>query len=136
MSYAIIRNEKLTRAQAMGAYKHNERKTKNHSNKNIDSSKTELNYYLKKNELSYIKEFDRIKEKYDLKGQIRNNSNIKNMPNYLMICLYNNLGNSNVLAKTIKVKNETTREYERKYPDGFFDSLYANFSYENAIASS
>lgn len=76
MSYAIIRNEKLTRAQAMGAYKHNERKTKNHSNKNIDSSKTELNYYLKKNELSYIKEFDRIKEKYDLKGQIRSNSNI------------------------------------------------------------
>lgn len=76
MSYAIIRNEKLTRAQAMGAYKHNERKTKNHSNKNIDSSKTELNYYLKKNELSYIKEFDKIKEKYDLKGQIRSNSNI------------------------------------------------------------
>ena len=61
MSHAIIRNEKLTRAQAMGAYKHNERKTKNHSNKNIDSSRTELNYYLKKNELSYIKEFDRIK---------------------------------------------------------------------------
>ena len=52
MSYAIIRNEKLTRAQAMGAYKHNERKTRNHSNKNIDSTKTELNYYLKKNELS------------------------------------------------------------------------------------
>ena len=76
MSYAIIRNEKLTRAQAMGAYKHNERKTKNHSNKNIDSSKTELNYYLKKNELSYIKEFDKIKEKYDLKGQIKTVSNI------------------------------------------------------------
>ena len=49
MSYAIIRNEKLTRAKAMGAYKHNERKTKNHSNKNIDNSRTELNYYLKKN---------------------------------------------------------------------------------------
>ncbi len=48
MSYAIIRNEKLTRAKAMGAYKHN----------------------------------------------------------------------------------------ERKYPAGFFDSLYANFSYENAVASS
>lgn len=29
MSYAIIRNEKLIIAQAMGAYKHNERKTKN-----------------------------------------------------------------------------------------------------------
>lgn len=56
------------------------------------------------------------------------------MTNYLMICLYNNLGNSN-----IKLQNKTavsTREYERKYPNGFFDSLYANFSYENAVASS
>ena len=74
MSYAIIRNDKLTRAKAMGAYMHNERKAKNHSNQNIDSSKTELNYYIKKNELSYIKEFDRIKENYNLKGQIRSNS--------------------------------------------------------------
>ena len=60
----------------MGVYKHNERKTKNHSNKNIDISKTYLNYYLKKNGLSYIKEFDKIKEQFDLKGQIRSNSNI------------------------------------------------------------
>lgn len=65
-----------------------------------------------------------------------NNSNIKNITNYLMICLYNNLGNSNIIAKTNKTKNELTREYERKYPDGFFDSLYANLSYENAVASS
>lgn len=65
---------------------------------------------------------------------VNNSSNIKNVTNYLMICLYNNLGNSN-----IKLQNKTansTREYERKYPDGFFDSLYANFSYENAVASS
>ena len=74
MSYAIIRNEKLTRVKASGSYSHNERKTKKHSNKNIDSNKTYLNYYLKKNDASYIKEFDRIKEKYDLKGQIRSNS--------------------------------------------------------------
>lgn len=67
---------------------------------------------------------------------VKNNSNIKNITNYLMICLYNNLGNSNIIAKSNKVKNETTREYERKYPDGFFDSLYANCSYENAVASS
>ena len=43
--------------------------------------------------------------------------NIKNITNYLMICLYNNLGNSN-----IKLQNKTansTREYERKYPEGF-----------------
>lgn len=130
MSYAIIRNEKLTRAQAMGAYKHNERKTKNHSNKNIDSSKTELNYYLKKNELSYIKEFDRIKEKYDLKGQIRSNSNImcemvftSNQKffdeigyeeskryfteSYNFIYTYKNLGEQNIISAVVHMDEDT-----------------------------
>ena len=130
MSYAIIRNEKLTRAQAMGAYKHNERKTKNHSNKNIDSSKTELNYYLKKNELSYIKEFDKIKEKYDLKGQIRSNSNImcemvftsdqkffdkigyeENKryfeESYKFICEYKNLGKQNIISAVVHMDEDT-----------------------------
>ena len=130
MSYAIIRNEKLTRAQAMGAYKHNERKTKNHSNKNIDSSKTELNYYLKKNELSYIKEFDKIKEKYDLKGQIRSNSNIMCEmvftsdqkffdkigyeeskryfeESYKFICEYKNLGEQNIISAVVHMDEDT-----------------------------
>ena len=130
MSYAIIRNEKLTRAQAMGAYKHNERKTKNHSNKNIDSSRTELNYYLKKNELSYIKEFDRIKEKYDLKGQIRSNSNImcemvftSNQKffdeigyeeskryfteSYNFIYTYKNLGEQNIISAVVHMDEDT-----------------------------
>ena len=65
---------------------------------------------------------------------VKNSSNIKNITNYLMICLYNNLGNNN-----IKLQNKTaniTREYERKYPDGFFDGLYANFAGKNAVASS
>ena len=64
----------------------------------------------------------------------KSSNNIKNITNYLMICLYNNLGNY-----TIKSQNKTansTREYERKYPDGFFDSLYANFVGKNAVASS
>ena len=64
----------------------------------------------------------------------KNSSNIKNITNYLMICLYNNLGHSNM-----RNNNKTaisTLEYERKYPDGFFDSLYANFADENAVASS
>ena len=64
----------------------------------------------------------------------KNNNSIKNITNYLMICLYNNLGNSNVMTN-----NKTTiykRGYERKYPDEFFDSLYANFTGENAVASS
>ena len=66
----------------------------------------------------------------------RNNNSIKNIINYLMICLYNNLGNPNI---NIATKNKTTiynRDYERKYPDGFFDSLYANFAGENAVAPS
>ena len=130
MSYAIIRNEKLTRAKAMGAYKHNERKTKNHSNKNIDSSKTKLNYYLKKNELSYIKEFHRIKEKYDLKGQIRSNSNIMCemvftsdqkffdeigyeeikryfTESYNFICNYKNLGERNIISAVVHMDEDT-----------------------------
>ena len=64
----------------------------------------------------------------------KSNNNIKNITNYLMICLYNNLGNG-----TIKSQNRTansTREYERKYPNGFFDSLYANFVGKKAVASS
>ena len=64
----------------------------------------------------------------------KSSNNIKNITNYLMICLYNNLGNY-----TIKSQNKTansTREYERKYPDGFLDSLYANFVGKNAVASS
>lgn len=64
----------------------------------------------------------------------KSSSNIKNITNYLMICLYNNLGNANINSKN-KTAN-STHEYERKYPEGFFDSLYANFSYEHAIASS
>ena len=130
MSYAIIRNEKLTRVQAMGAYKHNERTTKNHSNKNIDSSKTELNYYLKKNELSYIKKFDKIKEKYDLKGQIRSNSNIMCQmvftsdqkffdkigyeeskryfeESYKFICEYKNLGEQNIISAVVHMDEDT-----------------------------
>ena len=74
MSYAIVRNEKLTRVQAQGICVHNDRKSKNHSNKDIDVERTHLNYYLKKNEQSYIKEFDRIKNENNLQGQIRSNS--------------------------------------------------------------
>ena len=35
MSYAIIRNQKLTRVDAQGSYIHNDRRSKGHSNKDI-----------------------------------------------------------------------------------------------------
>ena len=130
MSYAIIRNEKLTRAKAIGAYNHNERKTKNHSNKNIDTSKTYLNYYIKKNELSCIKEFDKIKEKYNLKGQIKVTNNIicemiftsdqtffneicyeetkrYFIERYNFICNYKNLGKENIISAVIHIDEDT-----------------------------
>ena len=76
MSYAIIRNVKYKRENLKGIYRHNERKNYNYSNRNIDKEKAYLNYAIKEPIYSYEKEFDRIKEKYDLKGQIKTVSNI------------------------------------------------------------
>ena len=70
----------------------------------------------------------------------RNNNKIKNITNYLVICLYNNLGNPNINIATNNIANNKTtiynRDYERKYPEGFFDSLYANFAGKNAVVPS
>lgn len=76
MSYAIIRNTKYKRENLKGIFRHNERKNKNYSNDNIDKEKSYLNYSIKSPQYSYEKEFDRIKEKYNLKGQIKKVSNI------------------------------------------------------------
>ena len=76
MSYAIIRNTKYKRENLKGIFRHNERRNKNYSNENIDKEKSYLNYSLKSPQYSYEKEFDRIREKYNLKGQIKIVSNI------------------------------------------------------------
>lgn len=130
MSYAIVRNEKLTRSQAQGICVHNDRKAKSHSNKEIDISKTHLNYYLKKNELNYIKEFDRLKEENNLKGQIRSNSIIicemiftsdKEFfekigleetkryfeESYDFICKYKDLGEQNIISAVVHMDEDT-----------------------------
>ena len=130
MSYAIIRNEKLTRTEAKGSYLHNERRTRGHTNKDIDSKKTHLNYYLKKNELSYIKEFDRLKKENDLQGHIRSNSIImcemlftsdkeffdeigeKETKRYFeesynFICSYKNLGEKNIISAVVHLDEGT-----------------------------
>ena len=130
MSYAIVRNVKMTRVEAQGICVHNDRKAKNHSNKEIDVTKTYLNYYIKKNELNYIKEFDKLKDKYDLKGQIRSNSIImcemvftsdKEFFNkigeketkryfdecYKFMCNYKNLGEKNIISAVIHLDEET-----------------------------
>lgn len=74
MSYAIVRNEKLTRAEINGKGTHNDRKAKNHTNKDIDPTRTHLNYYIKKNELTYTKEFDKYMKENNLQCHLRSNS--------------------------------------------------------------
>ena len=124
MSYAIIRNEKLTRAEINGKGTHNDRKAKNHSNKDIDPSRTHLNYYIKKNELTYTKEFDKYMKENNLQGHLRSNSIImcqmiftsdqaffdkigeKETKRYFdecykFICNYKNLGEKNIISAVV-----------------------------------
>ena len=56
---------------------------------------------------------------------LKNTPNIQNAKNYLMICLYNNLGNTNI--NQITKKADTIKPNEREYPSGSLDFLYANF---------
>lgn len=130
MSYAIIRNEKYKRDNLKGIYRHNERRNKNYSNRNIDKSKTYLNYSLKSPQYSYEKEFDKIKEKYNLKGQIKTVSNIvceyiitsdkeffesigeKETKRYFQtaykfVCEYKNLGEQYILSANVHMDEET-----------------------------
>ena len=76
MSYAIIRNTKYKRENLKGIYRHNERRNKNYSNKNIDEERSYLNYSIKSPRYSYEKEFDLMRENFNLKGQIKVVSNI------------------------------------------------------------
>lgn len=56
---------------------------------------------------------------------LKNTPNIQNAKNYLMICLYNNLENTNI--NKITKKADTIKANEREYPAGSLDFLYANF---------
>ena len=62
---------------------------------------------------------------------LKNIPNIQNAKNYLMICLYNNLGNINI-NNMIK-KADTIKLNEREYPAGSLDFLYANFDIANGV---
>lgn len=55
---------------------------------------------------------------------LKNTPNIQNAKNYLMICLYNNLGNTNI--NKITKSADTIKQDDREYPAGSLDFLYAN----------
>ena len=130
MSYAIIRNEKYKRENLKGIYRHNERRNKNYSNKNINQELSYLNYSLKDCKHSYEKEFELIREKYNLKGQIKTVSNIvceyiitsdKEFFNsigaeetkryfetaYKFVCGYKDLGEQYILSAKVHMDEET-----------------------------
>lgn len=65
---------------------------------------------------------------------LRNTPNIQNVKNYLMICLYNNLGNTHIATQE-KSPCSYNKEIQRIYPSDFWDKFYANFSYEQAVAN-
>lgn len=65
---------------------------------------------------------------------LKNIHNIQNAKNYLMICLYNNLGNTHI---TIPKKKENTTSYNgMDYENGSLDFLYTNFAYDNKAITS
>lgn len=63
---------------------------------------------------------------------LKNIDNIQNAKNYLMICLYNNLGNTHIGTKT----HNSTRENENGYAKVSWNELYDNGYYDMAIESS
>lgn len=130
MSYAIVRNEKLTRAEANGKGTHNDRKAKCHTNKDIDSTRTPLNYYIKKNNYTYTKEFDKLRKEQNLAGHLRENSIIMCQmiftsdqeffdrigeqetkryfdECYKFICNYKNLGEKNIISAVVHLDEGT-----------------------------
>ena len=122
MSYAIVRNEKLTRAKAQGICVHNDRRSRNHTNKDIDPERTHLNYYLKKNQLNYVKEFDKLKEKNDLKGVVRSNS--------IIMCEMVFTSDKEFFDKI--GEEETKRYFEECYK---FACNYKNLGEQNIVSS-
>lgn len=124
MSYAIVRNEKLTRAEVNGKCTHNDRKAKCHTNKDIDPTRTHLNYYIKKNNYTYTKEFDEFLKERNVTAHLKKTSIImcqlmftsdqaffdkigeKETKRYFdecykFICNYKKLGEENIISAVV-----------------------------------
>ena len=72
MSYAIIRNENHKMNAVPLLERHNERLNHNYSNKDIDINRSSENYHLKKIQTeTYQQEFERIRTRQELKGNLR-----------------------------------------------------------------
>ena len=122
MSYAIIRNAKYKRNNLKGIFRHNERRNKNYSNKNIKPELSHLNYSLRDCTYIYEKEFDLMREKYNLKGQVKSVSNI--------ICEYMITSDQKYFESI--GEEETRRYFETAYK---FVCEYQNLGEEHIISA-
>ena len=87
---------------------------------NLKVGNITVNHFKISNKLNLITK-DNLVQLLDI---LKNTPNIQNAKNYLMICLYNNLGNTNI--NKITKKADTIKANEREYPAGSLDFLYAN----------
>lgn len=71
MSYAIMRLEKRNSKNIVGMFRHNERKTENHSNEDINKDLSHLNYQLIKCDSYSDKINKEIKDRYKVNKSIR-----------------------------------------------------------------
>lgn len=87
---------------------------------NLKVGNITVNHFKISNKLNLITK-DNLVQLLDI---LKNTPNIQNAKNYLMICLYNNLGNTNI--NKITKKADTIKANEREYTAGSLDFLYAN----------
>ena len=113
MGIPIIRNVKHTLGRLTWVYRHNERKNINYSNKEIDETKTKNNYWLKKPENPYVKEFFLIREKNNLFGSLRKNS--KAVCEYVIGCSDNYF--EEIGAEETKRYFEEAYKFDQNYKD-------------------
>jgi hypothetical protein len=118
MSYAIMRLEKRNSKNIVGMFRHNERKTENHSNVDINKELSHLNYQLIDCE-SYSEKINReIEERYKVNKSIRKDA---------VLCV-------EVLFTSDKeFFDKLTPEEERKYFEKSVEFLKEQFGEKNVV---
>lgn len=122
MSYSIIRNEKYNRSSLIGLYRHNERKNTTYTNKNINHEKSLFNYSLKQCDTTYLQKFEQIRQKHNLQGWIKKNSNV--------VCEYIITSDEEYFSSI--GKEETKRFFETAYK---FVKNYKNLGEDYIISA-
>lgn len=128
MSYAIIRNQKYTKDELIQISPHNERVKKKYSNENIDRTKSHLNYHIKAPQSpNYLKEFKRLKEENNLKGQLHKNS--------IYACEMI-ITSDTAFFDNLRQNSTNNDKIKQFFKDSFdFVSTYNNLGVENIISA-